>query len=259
MKLPLHDYHVHTIYSGHSEPEMKVADIIRYAEEKGLEEIAFTEHSFDWHLGPAGNIKLIKDEIEKACPLIKVFAGMEICPDLECPGRLKYEDFNKGSIYPVLTGFHSYPGIDKGWHLPLSLTLKEKRKIYSSWLGIMEKLIENPLVDVLAHPGRIIMQNGIVREFKGNILKDFENLFDAAKAHGVAVELNEGLLSRINNEKLKKSYLDVFRMAVEKDIKISIGSDAHAMLSVGRFDNLYSVARELKLKKENFFFAVSKN
>ena len=252
MKLPLHDYHIHTVYSGHSDPDMIVADVIRYAEARRLEEIAFTEHSFDWHLGPAGNIKLIKKEIRKAAPLIKVFAGMEICPDFKHPGRLVYEDFDKGSIYPVLTGFHSYPGFSKGWHELLNMTQAEKKKIYSSWLGIMGKIVENPLVDILAHPCRIIMQNGIVREFTGPILKDLENLFTAAKAHDVAVELNEGLFCRIRGERMRKSYLDVFRLAVGKGLKISIGSDSHRILDVGNFDNIYSAALELGLKKKDF-------
>lgn len=231
---------------------MIVADIIRHAEGRGLEEIAFTEHSFDWHLGPAGNMKLIKKEIRKAAPRIKVFAGMEICPDFKRPGKLVYEDFDKGSIYPVLTGFHSYPGFERSWHELSTMTQAEKKKIYSSWLGIMEKIVENPLVDILAHPCRIIMQNGIVREFTGLILKDLENLFAAAKAHAVAVELNEGLLYRIRGERMRKSYLDVFRLALDKGLKISIGSDSHRILDVGKFDNIFCVALELGLKKKDF-------
>ena len=44
------DFHIHTIYSGHSAPDMTIKNIIQVAAERGMDEIAITEHSFDWHL-----------------------------------------------------------------------------------------------------------------------------------------------------------------------------------------------------------------
>ena len=230
------DNHIHTVYSGHAESAMTISNIIKKSEQAGLTQIAITEHSFDWHLGPAGNIKLIKKELADISTDIHVSVGMEIDPDMENPGCLHFENFDRDELFPVLVGFHGYPGISKGWFEKINFTRRDKNRIYSRWFKIVEKLIENPRVDVLAHLGRIIMQNDITDEFSGRMLRDFENIALAAKQYNVAFEINETLLANMPTEKLQKSYKNVLSIMLENDVKISIGSDAHVLDKIGKFD-----------------------
>jgi histidinol phosphatase-like PHP family hydrolase len=248
------DNHIHTVYSGHADQEMTVSNIIKKSSEAGLKEIAITEHSFDWHLGPSGNIALIKKEVACAITDIYVSVGMEIDPDPDEKnlGRLNFEDFDKGDIFPVLTGFHGYPGVSAGWSEKIHFTRRDKNRIYSRWLKMTEKLIENTKVDVLAHLGRIVMQNDIIKEFSGRILKDFENLALAAKQYNVAFELNETLLNSIPTERLQKSYTNVFAVMLSHDVKLTVGSDAHKLDAIGRFNKVSEFIKPFNINKNNF-------
>lgn len=252
-KAILEDYHIHTIHSGHSAPDMTVANIVRRAESLGMKSIAITEHSFTWNLGPAGNAQLIKEELKAANPGLAVCVGMEICPDPKRPGHLIYEDFDKGELLPVLTGLHSYTvlGYESGWNQKLNLDASDKRRICKAWFKTMEGLVAHPLVDVLAHPGRILTQNGILREFGKTFLRDLADLFDAAKERGVAVEMNENAFVRFPTERLRESYLDVFRLALDKGLKISFGSDAHEPDRIGDFKLLPAAIKAIGLKSRD--------
>lgn len=253
MQLPPVDYHIHTVYSGHSAPTLTVRDIIEQADKLGLCSIAITEHAFN-DLMAAANMEQIHYEVAMLQPALKVFVGMEIDPDYDQKGRLVFEEFNKRDIYPVLVGTHVYPGLKRGWYEKLNLTTEDKRMIYKEWFSLMEHIVENPLVDVLAHPGRLITKNGIINEFAGEVLKDFGRLFDLAKKNNVAIEINEGLLAGFATERLAKSYLDVIRLGLEKEIKISIGSDAHNLEHIAQYLNLNRIKDEVGLSPENLYY-----
>ncbi|MDD5599187.1 MAG: PHP domain-containing protein [Victivallaceae bacterium] len=246
------DNHIHTIYSGHSDPMMTVGNIIKYSEQAQLTQIAITEHSFDWHLGPRGNLELIQKELAAVETDIRVLVGMEIDPDMKNWGRLNFEDFNKDELFPVLVGFHGYPGMDKGWFEKVHFTRRDKNRIYNRWSNMLEKLIENPKVDVLAHPGRLIMQNRIIDEFSGNILRNFERFAAAARQYDVAFEINETLLNSIPTEKLWKSYRNVLEVMLANGVKLSVGSDAHSPDKIGRFNRVLEFIQPFNINSFDF-------
>jgi HisJ family histidinol phosphate phosphatase len=246
------DNHIHTVYSGHSDSAMTVSNIIKRSEEAGLTQVAITEHSFDWHLGPRGNLELIKQELASTSTDINVSVGMEIDPDMEKYGSLHFEDFDRDELFPVLVGFHGYPGASKGWFEKINFTRRDKNRIYSRWLKMVEKLIENPKVDVLAHLGRIIMQNDITNEFSGRILKDFENIALAAKQYNVAFEINETLLDNMPTETLQKSYKNVLSIMLENGVKLSLGSDAHKLDKIGKFNKVLEFIKPFNININNF-------
>lgn len=229
------DYHIHTIYSGHSADDMTVENIIRTAEELNLTEIAITEHSFEWNLGPEGNFALICKEVAECETELKVFTGMEIDPDSKNIGKLIFENFDKDKLYPLLVGTHGFPGIARGWHEKFHMTASDKKHVYSTWFRMMEKIIERGIVDILAHPGRIIMQNEIIKEFDSAVLKDFEILFAVMKENNTAFEINESLLNRFPTEKIEKSYPDLIQLAISSNLKITQDSDAHSLEKIGKF------------------------
>lgn len=245
--MKMSDSHIHTVYSGHSEPDMTVANIIRKAEQMDLKEIAITEHSFDWHLGPKGNFALICDEVAACEPELTVMTGMEIDPDSTTIGNLIFEDFDKTTLSPLLIGTHSFPGIARGWHETFYMTAFDKKYVYCIWFRMMEKIIERGIVDILAHPGRLIMQNGIIDAFDTAVLKDFEILFAVMKENNTAFEINESLLNRFPSEALEKSYSDLVQLAVAMELNITIGSDAHSLEAIGHFPKTVQLMQNCKL------------
>lgn len=247
------DAHIHTTYSGHSAPDMTVAAIVRRAEELGLDGIAITEHCFEWE--PINHAPEIRRELAAVKPALPVRVGLEICPNPRQPGRLCFEELNPGELFPVLTGFHSWPafGYAGAWDAVLHLDASDKQRIRKIWMKTMALLAANPRVDILAHPGRILTQNGILEEFDRVFLREFEEVLDAAKEHGVAVEMNESAFARFQTERLRESYLDVFRLAREKEVKISFGSDAHRPDAIGQFPLVEKAAGELRLNPSDLF------
>ena len=129
----------------------------------------------------------------------------------------------------------------------------DKRGIYSSWFDLMEKVVANPLVDVLAHPGRLISQNGIIEEFDKNVLKDFRSLFSGAREKGISIELNDNAVGGFATERLRKSYPDVIRLALEMGLKISLGSDAHRLDDIGRRDYIAGIIDTLGLLETDIY------
>jgi len=229
------DLHIHTVYSGHSAPDMTVKNIINKAEELDLDEIAITEHSFDWHLGPKGNFDLIRSEVDAINSDLTIHVGMEIDPDSNNIGKLVFEDFDKKKLYPLLVGTHGFPGIARGWHEKFQMTSLEKKFVYSTWFTMMEKIIARGIIDILAHPGRLIMQNEIIKEFDSTVLKDFERLFSIMKENHTAFEINESLFRRFPTERLRESYKNLIRLAISSNLKITYGSDAHSLEKIGNF------------------------
>jgi len=252
------DYHIHTEYCGHTDPDLSIENIIKEAESQELKAIAITEHSFEWKVSQSEKIRLILDNVKNIKTDICVYVGMEICPDFKNEGRLIFEDFQKGLLSPVLVGTHVFPILNTGWHIKINLTANEKNKIYSKWFRTMEKVLHNPLVEVIAHPGRMIMQNGIIKEFDLNVLKDFADLFDGARENNIAVELNENLFKRCPTEKIRESYPDLIRLALEKGLKLSIGSDAHKLKEIGRMEQVEAILKRFNITKKNLFHPINK-
>ncbi len=251
-RFPDCDYHIHTVYSGHSAPDMTVRNIIEKTETLGLESIVVLEHAFYSDMGRAG-LEQIRKEVAAVETTVKVLVGMEIDPDYSRKGQLVFEDFDKQEIDAVLVGTHAIPGTGKGWRVKMELTQKERARICRAWFDIMENVLENSRVDIIAHPGRLISRNGIIENFDGSVLKDFERLFRAAKKANAAVELNEPLLKLLHEENRLQSYAEVIRLAVSMGLKISIGSDAHSPDGIGVNRHILRVAEQLRLTPADFF------
>lgn len=254
--LPL-DYHIHTVYSGHSTPDMTVRNIVKQAELLGLNSIVVLEHAFYSLMGRAC-LEQIRKETNSIESEIGVLVGMEIDPDHTQKGKLIFKEFGRDEIDVILVGTHTIPGTDKGWYAKIKLTRKEKEMIYHLWFETMEAVLKESCVDVIAHPGRLISQNGIVENFSEKVMKDFEYLFKIAKKRNVAVELNESFLKMLKNEDRLKSYIEVVRLALSTGLKISIGSDAHSLDKIGEMSLALQIIKQLKVSEADIFFKRNK-
>jgi putative hydrolase len=121
------DYHIHCNYNDHSSPDLTIPNAVKYAENIGLIEMAFTEHvrkTSDWIPQYLKEIEHIRSDP------VKIIAGFEakilIDGSVDCPE--KYAD-----KYFLIASFHTR------YHDKLV------------WLQALEKAVENPHVDVIGH------------------------------------------------------------------------------------------------------------
>ena len=128
----------------------------------------------------------------------------------------------------VVAGAHIFPGTNIGWYKKVVFSRREKLKIYRNWFRWISKVIKRAEIDILAHPGMRIAQNGIIESFSGNVLDDLGELFTLAAANGVAVELNEACALKMTPEE-ENTYHHVIGLA----------------LKAGRIENIHRLRRPL--------------
>ncbi|MBN1257737.1 MAG: hypothetical protein JXA52_08540 [Planctomycetes bacterium] len=262
------DFHLHTILSGHSQPDMLVGNIIWRADELGLEKIIILEHTPGFSAEMQASViageyqedettRLPVDIIIHECasflPQAKVRAivGAEIDAD-PCArdGSLLMNDFNGIDI--VMAATHYIPGARGIWNDAQEFPPEEQEKIYREWFTWAKAVAANPRVDILAHPGALLGNKTGITAFEGKVLKDFEELLVVCKENQVAFELNE-LLRRKLTESQAATYHNVIALARKVGVAISIGSDAHGLKFVGQYDWVLEIAKQAELQENELF------
>jgi len=197
------DLQMHSTWSDGSNT---IGEMARAAQEMGHEYICITDHGGNLPIANALKGAQTKDylkDIEKANNNIRgitVLKGMEanITKDgtIDVPNRiLKQMDIVLGSIH-------------SGFKNPKEEMTKR-----------ITKAMENEHVDIIAHPtGRLINQRPAYDT-------DFDALLDTAKSTGTVLEINA------SPERLDLDASHV-RAAVQRGVKLSIGTDAHTAESL---------------------------
>lgn len=192
--------HIHTRASDGS---ATIPQICEQAIALGYEYIGISDHSKAAFYANGLDEKRLADqakEIEKArkkyAGKLRVFHGIEA--DILPNGDIDLDDAALAELDFVIASVHSV--------LNMSRDDMTKR---------LKKALSHPAVKVLGHPtGRIVLGR------KGFTF-DWEAIFDAAKKHDVAMELNA------NPHRLDLDWVQVKR-AREKGVKVCINPDAHA-------------------------------
>jgi putative hydrolase len=192
------DYHIHCNYNDHSSPDLTVSNVVKYAENIGLEVIALAEHvrkTSDWIPKYLDEIQLISGN-----RIIEIIAGFEakilIDGSIDCPE--KYAD-----KYFLIASFHT------NYH--------DKQV----WLQALEKAIENPNVDVIGH---IAPEPSFPLE-----PNEIERLASLIVHNNKTVELNA------KYHRPPRQWIEIFR---KNNIHFHLGSDAHSLDEIGRFEKI---------------------
>lgn len=222
----IYDHHTHTVYS---HGKGTIEDNVRVAHEKGLREIAITDHG-PGHLTYGLRMQKldeIRDEIkrlETVYPDVKVLLGVEANTKTIEPYIDLGED-QKEKFDIILAGYHF--GLLKAGMVPNWLSSRFGWFQGDSWLKVQNTAmvldaLYNNKIDVLTHPGD-----------KGPF--DIEDIAKACADTGTLMEIN-----------MKHHHLTVeeIRIAAKYDVKFIIGSDAHVPEAVGEYKA--SLARALE-------------
>ncbi|HEY7079904.1 MAG TPA: PHP domain-containing protein [Nitrososphaeraceae archaeon] len=194
----LADYHIHSTYNDHSDPDLTINNVIQFAECNGLKKIAFTEHvrkTSDW-------IPKYLDEIQTCAKTssLEIISGFEakILQDgeIDCPSEYR-------SKYFVIASFHSVFG---------------NKQV---WINALKSVIRDSTVDVIGH---------LAPEPGMNFNKsEISSIAEEISQNGKVVELNS---------KYCRPPLDWITAFRAKGVRFHLGSDAHSLRSIGSFDNI---------------------
>ncbi len=196
------DLHVHSVWTdGHN----SIQEMAQAARKRGYQYMAICDHSATIgvtngltpeRLGKqAKEIDKLNRKLAQAKKPFRILKGIEV--DIRSNGKLDLEDDILQKLDIVVAAVHTKFGQSE-----------------EEMTGRIIKAVENPHVDVIAHPtGRLI---GRREPYK----IDMDRLMDACKANGKALELNS------YPERLDLSDLNC-RKAKEKGVKIAVSTDAH--------------------------------
>jgi histidinol-phosphatase (PHP family) len=224
-------------------------DLAAHAAGIGLTEIGFSDHSpmpqdgFDeWRM----NASELDEYVAKVREAQRKFPDLVIKLALEVDFIPGYEgwirDLAARHPWDYLIGAVHY--VSESWALdsPSQLSEWKERDPWEVWSVYFDRLTmaaESGLFDIIAHAD-------LCKKFcfypKQDCSPLFRRFLDAAKKHGVAMELNTAGLRK----DCKEIYPcpQIVRLACEKDVPITFASDAHAPGEVGmNFGEAVALAR----------------
>ena len=221
------DWHTHTVYS---HGKGTIEDNVRVAHEKGLREIAITDHgpghlTYGFSMDKIPEIRAEIERLKTVYPDVNVLLGVEANTkygepyiDLTCEEQEQLDVVLAGYHYGILGA-----GMVKNWmngHLGLFGGETSDLRMRNTAM-ILDALYSNK-IDVLTHPGD-----------KGPF--SIEDIAKACADTGTLLEIN-----------MKHEHLTVseIQAAMKYDVKFIIGSDAHVPQAVGSFRG--SLARALE-------------
>ncbi|WP_320826836.1 phosphatase [Reinekea sp.] len=214
------DTHSHTIASTHA--YSTVHDYMRDAQLNGLQLFSLTDHGpsmpdapHPWHFG---NMKIIPRVVNDIAILRAIEAN--ILPAPFANTRDRYVDLPDGMLGYLDFAIASF-------HEPVFAPGNRRDNTQA-----MIRAMASGVIQIIGHPGNPnfpVNQDEIVR---------------AAKDCNVLLEINNSsfLLSRNGSEPHCRTLLELID---KHDGHISLGSDAHISLDVGRFDRTLSILDEL--------------
>jgi histidinol-phosphatase (PHP family) len=229
------DYHLHTKRCGHASGSME--EYARQAAGLGLAEIGFSDHFPMLHIEDrslAMGLEELPRYVEDVLTLGRSFTGLQVRLGIEV-------DFIPETLPRLRTLLADFPFdyvmgsvhyVD-GWGFddPRYLEGYEGRDIFALWSRYFELLAEAAecgLFDVLAHPD-------LVKKFGFRPEEDVSALYEKCLdrvAAGLVVEVNTaGLRKPVNEIYPSRRFLE---MCGEREISVTLGSDAHRPEEVGR-------------------------
>ena len=194
----LEDYHVHSNYNDHSALDLTVKNALDRAAEIGLKTLAFTEHVRRSSSWVPQYIQEIQSLRESS--KINVIIGFEakILPD----GSIDcLEEYSRTHL--TIASFHN--------------AYSDKKK----WMNALIKAIENPHVNIIGHlaPEPSFELDG----------REIDFIASRTALHEKIVEINA------KYHRPPKDWILAFR---NKGVRFHLGSDAHSVSEIGRFEKV---------------------
>ena len=217
----LMDIHTHAVASGHA--YSTVDENLRWAAEQGLQLVALTDHA------PAmkdttchayfANLHVLPKELHG----VRLLKGIEL-NILDFDGTIDMDEAVLQRLDLAIASLHM-PCIKPG-------TKKENTQAFL-------KVMENPYVDIIGHPG------------DPRYAVDYRELFRVAKETGTLLEINNASLTpAAYREGSRENIKKILLMSMEEGQPVVLGSDAHFYRNVGDFSYAEDLLKELQFPEE---------
>jgi histidinol-phosphatase (PHP family) len=263
MKWPA-DYHMHTPLCRHATGEPD--EYAKRALTIGLTEIGFSDHSpmprddfDDWRM----RADQLDEYVEKVRKVQKDFSQLTIRLALEVDYLPGHEDWIRdlAARHPWDYFIGSAHYVSDSWAVdnPQQISEWKNRDTFEVWSIYFERLTkaaETGFFEIIGHADlpkkfghRPTCDPGCAGSFaEASCAPLYEKFLDAAKKHNCAIELNTAGLRRDCKEIYPSR--EILRLAFQKGVPITFGSDAHAPEEVGmNFADAVQLAREVGYKK----------
>lgn len=215
------DVHTHTLVSGHAYNTM--TEMIRTAQEKGLEVYGITEHApqmpgtcgeFYFH-----NLKVVPRQHGD----LEVLLGVEL-NILDEHGTVDMKEADLMKMDVAIASLHTpciKPG-SRGWNTECVINT-----------------IKNPHINVIGHPD------------DGRYPLDYEAVVQAAKEYHTLLEINNNSLNpRGVRQNARENDLTILRLCKQYGVSIIMGSDAHYHEDILNHQNCLTLIEEVDFPEE---------
>lgn len=212
----------------------RIIDNVRAASERGLRELAITDHGpSDFYGLDPKRIPEMRADIEEAMrayPDVKVWLGVE-ADIVDSANGLDVAAADFADYDFVNAGYHYVPNCNMAcnfasFHTPISQKAKEKLRKENT--ARIVKALENNKIKILTHPG----DKAYINE---------EEVAAACERTGTLVEINA---------RHKHPNADDLKIYKKYDVKFVISSDAHKPEYVGRYAESLALAFEAGIEVE---------
>ncbi|WP_287155304.1 histidinol-phosphatase HisJ family protein [Candidatus Solincola tengchongensis] len=235
-KSGLVDYHLHTPRCGHAVGDLE--EYVARALQIGLSEVGFSDHFPLLHLrDPSLSMALeeLPEYVGEVSRLAESVSGVRVRLGIEVDYLPGYEERTAEILAAhtfdyVMGAVHFLDGW--GFDDPRYVDGYRGRDLYELWARYFQVLGDaagSGLFDVLAHPD-------LIKKFGFRPREDVTHLYasflDRVAAAGLAVEVSTAGLSKPVGEIYPGE--DFLRLCRERDIPVTLGSDAHSPREVGR-------------------------
>lgn len=228
------DYHLHTrVSDGRSD----ISDYVKAAKEKGLDEIAISDHSFSTLFFHATEKKL-KAQREAIASFadsgIKVYQGIE---GNIIGGVLDVPETEMRKLDVLTVGFHRFitPFEMRGESRFLMIngfgSARAKQKLKEKNTEAYLSVLKSYPVDIVAHLGH-------------RAPVDFKRVCECAKENGAYIELNAKHLDTLK---------DGIQDAVASGVNFIVGTDAHRADRTGEFKAVEEFIKEQNIPLDRVF------
>jgi putative hydrolase len=212
------DTHTHTISSGHA--YSTIQENAREASANGIRMFNMSDH------GPS----------MKGAPFLYHFGNLDVIPQTLYGVRIiKGVELN-------ITGYNGEVDLPERYIRSLELCLASFHDIciepstVENHTNAAVAILENPYIDVFAHPGNPQFQI------------DIEKVVRTAKDCNKLIELNNH--SFVVRKGSMENCREIALMCKRYGVRITTGSDAHISFNIGRFDNVMKLLEEVEMPEE---------
>ena len=231
------DYHMHGEFCGHSTGALE--EYVLRAVELGLAEIGFSDHLpkvVDPDPYHAMLIKRLPEYVAEVDRLRQKYSDrITILLGIEADYFVGYEDDTASLIasqpFDYVIGALHFLG---DWHFSSKshrdrYSVEDPEEVFPQYFGLLSKMIGTGLFDIIAHPDSIKKVGFTPSSSMEWYYRDIASMLEK---HGMAIEVNtSGLRRGAGTIYPEETFL---RVCAERDIPVTLGSDAHCPGDVAR-------------------------